>query len=173
LTAWCQQHDPVTYEPRPGRTYEHASIVSIESAEILAFLLSLQPRRPAAERAIEAGAKWLRQVRMDGYRSDRAKEQALVPDRGAHVWARFYEIGTNRPIFSDRDGIIKYSIEEIGGGTEGARSPRVRDGLPPRRRSVNQRRRREVAGCCSPPRGRRFRRPTDPGPSSARAQQLD
>ena len=28
-------------------------------------------------------------------------------------WARFYEIGTNRPIYSGRDGIIRYDIAEI------------------------------------------------------------
>ena len=29
------------------------------------------------------------------------------------LWARFYEIGSNRPIFCGRDGIIKYSLAEI------------------------------------------------------------
>ena len=29
------------------------------------------------------------------------------------LWARFYEIGTNRPIFSGRDGIIRYSLADI------------------------------------------------------------
>jgi PelA/Pel-15E family pectate lyase len=28
-------------------------------------------------------------------------------------WARFYEIGTNRPIYSGRDGIVRYDISEI------------------------------------------------------------
>ena len=30
------------------------------------------------------------------------------------MWARFYEIGTDRPIFSDRDGVKKYALSEIG-----------------------------------------------------------
>jgi PelA/Pel-15E family pectate lyase len=115
LTAWCQQHDPVTYEPRPGRTYEHVALTSAESADILAFLISLPHKTPAIERAIKAGAAWLRQVKIDAYRrGDVGGQQGLVADPGAHTWARFYEIGTNRPIFSDRDGVIKYSIEEIG-----------------------------------------------------------
>ena len=29
------------------------------------------------------------------------------------VWARFYEIGTNRPIYSGRDGVIKSSVLDI------------------------------------------------------------
>jgi PelA/Pel-15E family pectate lyase len=37
-----------------------------------------------------------------------------VKDAGAKpMWARFYEIGTNKPIFSGRDGVKKYSLAEI------------------------------------------------------------
>jgi PelA/Pel-15E family pectate lyase len=38
----------------------------------------------------------------------------LVPDASAApLWARFYEIGTNKPIFSGRDGVIRYDLSEI------------------------------------------------------------
>ncbi|HSM49636.1 MAG TPA: pectate lyase, partial [Draconibacterium sp.] len=30
------------------------------------------------------------------------------------LWARFYDLENNRPFFCDRDGIKKYSLEEIG-----------------------------------------------------------
>jgi len=30
------------------------------------------------------------------------------------LWARFYEIGTNKPLFADRDGVAKYDLEDIG-----------------------------------------------------------
>ena len=29
------------------------------------------------------------------------------------LWARFYELGTNRPMFCGRDSIVKYSMAEI------------------------------------------------------------
>lgn len=29
------------------------------------------------------------------------------------IWARFYEIGTNRPFFCGREGIKKYSLADI------------------------------------------------------------
>ena len=29
------------------------------------------------------------------------------------LWARFYEIGTNRPMYSGRDSVIRYSLAEI------------------------------------------------------------
>jgi PelA/Pel-15E family pectate lyase len=39
----------------------------------------------------------------------------VVQDAAAPpIWARFYEIGTNRPIFCDRDGVAKHSLGEIG-----------------------------------------------------------
>ena len=30
------------------------------------------------------------------------------------LWARFYELDTNRPFFCDRDGIKKYDVSQIG-----------------------------------------------------------
>ncbi len=32
---------------------------------------------------------------------------------GSPVWARLYEIGTNRPVFGDRDGKVHYDVKEI------------------------------------------------------------
>jgi PelA/Pel-15E family pectate lyase len=29
------------------------------------------------------------------------------------LWARFYEIGTNKPIFSDRDGAIREKVSDL------------------------------------------------------------
>ena len=55
-----------------------------------------QPRTPTIERAVDAAVAWLRAVRLPDGR-----------------WARFYQIGTNRPIFSGRDGVIKYQLSEI------------------------------------------------------------
>ena len=96
LTAWCQQHDPYTYEPRPGRSYEHVSISGSESVRIVRLLMSLPDPDERVREAILSALLWL--------------DEARLPDGR---WARFYEIGTNRPIFSGRDGVIKYDIMEI------------------------------------------------------------
>lgn len=95
LTAWCAQHDEVTLQPRPARTYEHVSLSGMETVGIVRFLMT-QPPTPDVVRAIDAAVAWLRRVRLSDSR-----------------WARFYELGTNRPIFSGRDGVIKYRLEEI------------------------------------------------------------
>jgi PelA/Pel-15E family pectate lyase len=121
LTVWCAQHDEVDYRPRPGRTYELVSLSGYESADILQLLMSLDNPSPEAIDAIEAGAGWfasasplggklngIRQIRM--FNGDRF----IIKDPNAPpLWARFYEIGSNRPIFSGRDGVKKYNLDEI------------------------------------------------------------
>ena len=43
------------------------------------------------------------------------KDYRMVPCEDCPtLWARFYELETNRPFFCDRDGIKKYDISEIG-----------------------------------------------------------
>ena len=65
---------------------------------------------------------WLEAVQIRGIRvaeveaigTPKGTDRILVKDSGAEpMWARFYEIDTNRPIFCGRDGIKKYSLAEI------------------------------------------------------------
>jgi PelA/Pel-15E family pectate lyase len=95
LTAWCAQHDEVTLEPRPARSFEHASLSGNESVGIVRFLMTREAR-PEIIRAVDAAVAWLQRSRLPDGR-----------------WARFYELDTNRPIFSGRDGIVRYSVDEI------------------------------------------------------------
>jgi len=122
LTAWCAQHDEQTLDPRDARAYEHASISGRESVEIVRFLMSIE--RPAADvvAAVEGAVTYLRINQVRGLRLVEKPGPALphgrdvvaVADPAAPpLWARFYEIGTNRPIYSGRDGIIKYNLSEI------------------------------------------------------------
>ena len=54
-------------------------------------------------------------VQISGLRETRVEgNKVMVNDPNAPaLWARFYEIGSNRPIFAGRDGVKKYSIAEI------------------------------------------------------------
>ena len=122
LTAWCAQVDEVTLVPRMARAYEHPSISGKESVGLVRFLMS-RPK-PSAEivTAVESAIAWFREVRLEGIsvveRPDPALpggvDRIVVRDASAPpVWARFYEIGTNRPIYSGRDSVIRYSLAEI------------------------------------------------------------
>ena len=122
LTAWCAQVDALTLEPRPARTYEHPSISGSESVGIVRFLMAIERPSAAVVAAVEAAVAWFRDVQLAGIRLVEHAD-ASVPgglDRvvmrdptAPPLWARFYEIGTNRPIFSGRDGVIRYSLAEI------------------------------------------------------------
>jgi PelA/Pel-15E family pectate lyase len=115
LTAWCAQNDPVTYEPRPARAYEHPSISGSESVGIIAYLMSLPNQTPEVKKAIDGALRYFQEVRVDGMKFDKKDPNGIyiLPDPEKTIWYRFYEIGTNKPIFSGRDGIIKHNVNEI------------------------------------------------------------
>lgn len=115
-TVWCAQHDEVTFAPAQGRSYELASLSGAESAGVLKYLMSLDDPSPDVMRAVKAGVAWYESVKIEGYRYKRSNSgRTLVEDSSAPpLWARFYELKTNRPFFCDRDGVPKYSIDEIG-----------------------------------------------------------
>lgn len=115
LTAWCAQHDPYTYEPRGARSYEHPSISGSESVGIVRYLMSQPEQTEEMKLAIRSALQWFDEVKLEGIRyiSADPNGEYFVEDPDAVTWYRFYEIGTNRGIFSGRDGVIKYSIQEI------------------------------------------------------------
>ena len=95
-TVWCAQHDEVTLAPAAARTYEVVSLSGGESVGVVQFLMSIKNPSPEVVESIESAITWFEQSQLKG-----------------PIWARFYEIGTNRPIFVGRDGVVKYSIAEI------------------------------------------------------------
>jgi len=73
-------------------------------------------------RAIEAAVAWFESAKIPGIKvveveakeTPKGKDKTVVKDASAKpMWARFHEIGSNRPIFSGRDGVKKYSLAEI------------------------------------------------------------
>ncbi|WP_442511900.1 pectate lyase [Novipirellula sp. SH528] len=123
-TVWCAQHDEVTLAPADARSYELASLSGGESAGILVFLMSLDNPSLEVIRAVKGGVAWFDANKIEGYRYMKSKtELALTKDPSAGpLWARFYELKTNRPYFCDRDGVVKYDIQEIGSERRGGYS---------------------------------------------------
>jgi len=122
LTAWCAQHDEVDFQPRPARAFEPVSLSGCESVGIVRLLMSLEKPSPEVIRAVDAAVAWFEKVQLRGIkvveikdsRQPGGKDRVVQADPSAPpLWARFYEIGTNRPIFGDRDGSIHYSLSEI------------------------------------------------------------
>lgn len=118
LTLWGQQHDPISLEPTSARSYELASLTAQESATITRFLIKIKSPSSRVVNAVHAAADWLKANQLSGltYSFDGGRKEA----RGAGpVWARMYEIGTNKPIFSDRNGIKLYDWNQLKDRREG------------------------------------------------------
>jgi len=121
-TVWGAQHDPLTLAPAPARRFEPASLSGGESLGIVRFLMGIERPDPEVIAAIQGAVAWFEAARITGI------EVARKPDPGAPrgfdmvvvanpaappVWARFYEPGTNRPIFVGRDAVIRYNLADI------------------------------------------------------------
>ncbi len=115
-TVWCQQHDPLTLQPASGRNYEMPSEVSSESAEVMMFLMQEPKPTPQVVAAVRAAAAWFEKTRIPDVAFQRGDdgERRLVPSPGdGPLWARYYQIGSDRPIFGDRDKTIHDNVDEI------------------------------------------------------------
>jgi PelA/Pel-15E family pectate lyase len=95
--VWAQQYNP-QLEPDWARAFEPPSVCSNESGGVMRLLVDLY-LETGDERYLEPlprAIAWFR-------RSE------IAPG----TWARFYELGTNRPIYGDRDGKIYYRVEDL------------------------------------------------------------
>jgi PelA/Pel-15E family pectate lyase len=120
-TVWCAQHDEVTLAPANARSYELASFSGAESVGIVLLLMELN--RPSKEiiASVEGAVKWFETHKIEGIRlnsfvnKDGLKDLEVVKDESAPtLWARFYDLETEKPYFCDRDGIKKESFAEMG-----------------------------------------------------------
>lgn len=88
-----------------------------ESAGIVLYLMSLHDPSPAIIAAVHAAAAWFEQTQLKGVAFRAAEDgsgRKLVPEPGAGpLWARYYEIGRDRPLFGDRDKSIHDDVAEI------------------------------------------------------------
>jgi PelA/Pel-15E family pectate lyase len=130
--GWCAQHDEVTLEPAQARTYELPSVSGSEGAQVARFLMTIDPPTAEIRAAVEGAMAWFEAVKLTGIRVEEVvdpaqptgEDRVVVEDPNAPpLWARFYELGTNVPIFSSRCEVAeceddpffmrRYSLAEI------------------------------------------------------------
>jgi len=122
-TVWCAQHDEVDFSPRPARAYELASFSGSESVGITRLLMSIERPRPEVIGAVEGAVAWFDAVKIAGIRLEQRTDSKL-PENGENLvvvkdaaapllWARFYDLGSQKPVFCDRDGVPRALISEI------------------------------------------------------------
>jgi PelA/Pel-15E family pectate lyase len=122
-TIWAQQHDPLTLAPVAGRNFEPAALSAGESSDILIFLMQLTNPSPEVKASVEAGIAWLKahaiqgQAWVGGRRATPgtpATPRHLEATPGAGpIWARYYSLTTQKPIFGDRDKTIHDNVDDL------------------------------------------------------------
>lgn len=120
-TVWCQQHHYETLEPVGARIYEFPSFTGCgEIPKVLDLLMEIENPSDELKVAIEGAVEWLRNHAIYGYRHETyinewgMSDRRLVPDKNAKpLWARYYDLETERPYFADRDGKRYDNYEDI------------------------------------------------------------
>lgn len=110
-TVWGQQHDPLTLQPASARSYELTSLSGLESAQIVDFLMELPSPSPRVVRAVHDAAAWFTAHALSGLRYEHYQ---LIADPAAPpIWGRLYELGTDRVIMANRDGVKRYDWNQL------------------------------------------------------------
>lgn len=121
-TGWAAQYDEKLMTPAKARAFELPSLASSESAGILKFLMRLPEPSAAVREAVQAGMQWFDDVkivdasveRVDDATQESGENVLLRKTPGSTLWARFYDLEEMKPMFVDRDGVMKRNLSEIG-----------------------------------------------------------
>jgi PelA/Pel-15E family pectate lyase len=116
-SIWGDQYNEITLQPDKARAFEPISLATAESVGIIRFLM-MQPITPEIEKSVKSALKWFQENDIEGYSYNVSKVngkavRTLAEDKNSVIWARFYDIVTNKPLFGDRDGSVKYNYNEV------------------------------------------------------------
>lgn len=115
-TIWAAQYDQNTLKPAKARNFEPASLSTSESVSIVKFLIRVPQPTAAVKSAIVNAINWFNANKIIGYKFDKlpnANDKGLIADANSVIWARFYDLQTNKPIFGDRDNSVKDNVADI------------------------------------------------------------
>jgi len=117
-TVWAQQIDMLTLKPVAARNYEPAALSSEESADLLKYLMSIPNPSTEEINAISSGITWLRshaiydKAVVGGRNTPEGRH--LIEQKGVGpIWARFYALDTQQPVFGDRDKTLHDDMNDL------------------------------------------------------------
>ena len=115
--VWCAQYDPISLRPAGARLKEPASLSGGESVDVVEFLMTRNAPPPEIMAAVEGALDWFGRNALTGLvKTKRDGRTWYDPDPAApaRMWARFYDVKTNRPLFPGaQDGLIYDSFNEM------------------------------------------------------------
>lgn len=126
-TAWAQQHDHLTLLPVKARTFELPGITANESSSVVLLLMRIKHPSKKIIESIKCAVNWLEKSKIQGMKVEKVPlpedqiinheypyDNVVVKDKSAGpLWARFYEIDTNRPFMCTRQGQKVYKLSDV------------------------------------------------------------
>lgn len=115
-TIWAAQYDQNTLQPAKARAFEPASLSTSESVGIVRFLMKLKNPSPEVKSSINNAVNWFDKVKIVGFKFEKpagGNDRTLIADTTSTIWARFYDLQTNEPVFGDRDNKVYKNVTEI------------------------------------------------------------
>ncbi|MBN2164691.1 MAG: pectate lyase [Marinilabiliaceae bacterium] len=126
-TAWGQQHDHKTFKSVKARTFELEGLTANESVSVISLLMKIQNPDKDIIDAIKSGVNWLQKSAIHNLRVEEFEvpkgtypgltlsidRKTIIDSTATPIWARFYEIETNKPFMCTREGQKVYSLEEV------------------------------------------------------------
>lgn len=127
LTAWCQQHNEIDLSPAWARAFEPPSICNGESAPVLLLLMSINNPSQRIIESVQSAVKWfddskIYHTKVETIPAPPEKSQwktttydrvVIIDSLAPPIWARYYELGTEKPLFCDRNSKFLYSLAEV------------------------------------------------------------
>ena len=127
LTAWCQQHNEIDLSPAWARAYEPPCICNGESASIVLHLMSIDKPNEQIIKSVQNAVNWFNDSKISHTKietipapSEKSQWKTSTYDKivvndplAPPIWTRYYEPGTEKPLFCDRNGKYLYSMAEV------------------------------------------------------------
>jgi len=127
LTAWCQQHNETDLSPAWARAYEPPSICNGESASIVLHLMSIEEPGGQIIKSVQSAVKWFNDSKIyyttvetvsappekSQWKTTTYDKIVVLDSLAPPIWTRYYELGTEKPLFCDRNGKFLYSMAEV------------------------------------------------------------
>jgi PelA/Pel-15E family pectate lyase len=127
LTAWCQQHNEIDLMPAWGRAFEPPSICNGESASVVLLLMSIDNPGERIVKSVQSAVKWFNDSKIfytkvvtipappekSRWKTTTYDKVVVIDSLAPPIWARYYELGTEKPLFCDRNSKYLYSLAEV------------------------------------------------------------
>lgn len=127
LTVWCQQHNEIDLSPAWARAYEPPSICNGESAPIVLHLMSIDKPGEQIIKSVQHAIKWFNDSKIyytkvetipappekSQWKTTTYDKIVVIDSLAPAIWSRYYELGTQKPLFCDRNSKFLYSMAEV------------------------------------------------------------